>query len=82
MRFVALPGVIEQLNRVPSARYLGMVTLGLGVVIIVLAGWRFYYVRKLINTGERSFSAVPDIILLSAVLLTVASAFVFFAFYF
>ncbi|MGA2401404.1 MAG: DUF202 domain-containing protein [Syntrophobacteraceae bacterium] len=82
MRFVALPGVIEQLRDVPSARYLGMVTLGLGVVIIVLAGWRFYYVRKLINTGERSFSAVPDTILLSAVLLTVASAFVFFAFYF
>jgi uncharacterized membrane protein YidH (DUF202 family) len=59
-----------------------MVALGLGVVIIVLAGWRFYYIRKHINTGDPRFSAVPDTFLLSSVLLTVAAAFVFFAFYF
>ncbi|MGA2403795.1 MAG: DUF202 domain-containing protein, partial [Syntrophobacteraceae bacterium] len=81
-RFVAIPGMLEHLNHVPSTRYLGMVALGLGVVIIVLAGWRFYYIRKHINNGDTAFSVVPDTFLLSSVLLTVAAAFVFFAFYF
>lgn len=82
MRFLAVPGMSGKLNQVPSTRYMGMVALGLGVVITVLAGWRFYYIRKHINTGDPSFTAMPDTILLTAVLLTVASAFVFFAFYF
>jgi putative membrane protein len=82
MRFIAIPGMIEQLNRVPSTRYMGMVALGLGMAIIVIAGWRFYYIRKHINTRDPGFSAVPDLFLLTAVLLTVSSAFVFFAFYF
>ncbi|MGO9019434.1 MAG: YidH family protein [Syntrophobacteraceae bacterium] len=82
MQFIALPGINGHMNHVPSTRYLGMVALGLGVVIIVLAGWRFYYIRKHINTGDPRFSVVPDTFLLSSVLLTVAAAFVFFAFYF
>jgi putative membrane protein len=82
MRLVAIPGMSAQLSHVPSTRYMGMVALGLGVVIIVLAGWRFYYIRKHINSGDPSFSVVPDTFLLGSVLLTVASAFVFFAFYF
>ncbi len=82
MRFLAIPGLSGKLNQPPSTRYLGMIALGLGVVITVLAGWRFYYIRKHINSGDPSFSAVPDTILFASVLLTVASAFVFFAFYF
>ena len=82
MRVIASPDMVEHLHHVPSTRYLGMVTLGLGVVIIVLAGWRFYYIRRHINSGNTAFSAVPDTFLLSSVLLTVAAAFVFFAFYF
>jgi len=82
MRFVAIPGTSEHLNRVPSTHYFGMVVLGLGVVIVVLGGWRFYDIRKHINKGDPSFSAAPDTFLLSSVLLMVAAAFVFFAFYF
>jgi len=82
MKFVAVPGLNDHLNRMPGTRYLGMVALGLGVVIILLAGWRFYYIRKHINSGDYHFSVVPDTFLLGSVLLMVASAFVFFAFYF
>jgi putative membrane protein len=82
MRFLAIPGLQEHLKVVPSTRYMGMLALGLGVVIIVLAGWRFYYIRKHINSGDPAFSVLPDAFLLSSVLLMVASAFIFFAFYF
>ncbi len=82
MRFLAIPGLQEHLKLVPSTHYLGMVALGLGVVIIVLAGWRFYYIRKHINNGDTAFSVVPDTFLLTTILLMVASAFIFFAFYF
>jgi putative membrane protein len=82
MRFVAIPGLAEHLNHVPSTRYLGMTALGMGVVIILLAGWRFYHMRKHINNGDTEFSVVPDTILLGSVLITVASSFVFFAYYF
>jgi putative membrane protein len=82
MRLVALPGTNGHVGHVPSTRYMGMIALGLGVVIIILAGWRFYYIRKHINSGSTDFSAVPDTFLLSSVLLMVAAAFVFFAFYF
>lgn len=82
MRFLAVPGVAEHVARIPTTRYMGIITLGLGMVIILLAGWRFYYIRKRINTGDSAFSAMPDAFLLSSVLLTVAAAFVFFAFYF
>jgi len=82
MRYVVIPGVDRHAFKMPSTRYLGMVVLGLGVVIIILAGWRFYYIRKHINSGDTGFSAVPDTFLLGSVLLTVASAFVFFAFFF
>jgi len=82
MRFIAASDLNGHLSHVPSTRYLGMFALGLGVVIIILAGWRFYYIRKHINRGDSRFSAVPDTFLLGSVLLTVVSAFVFFAFYF
>jgi putative membrane protein len=81
VKFAEISGVNQHLH-VPSTRYLGIVALGLGTVIIVLAGWRFYYMRKHINRGDVRFSVVPDTFLLGSVLLMVASAFVFFAFYF
>ncbi len=65
-----------------STRLMGLIALGLGVVIIVLAGWRFFYIRRHINRGDTNFSVVPDTFLLSSILITVAGAFIFFAFYF
>jgi putative membrane protein len=83
MRFLAIPGLNEHINHpLPSTHIMGMVALGLGMVIIVLAGWRFFYIRKHINRGDTDFSVLPDIFLLGSVLLTVAGSFVFFAFYF
>ena len=81
MRFVALPAANGHANHVPSTRYMGIL-LWPGIVIIILAGWRFYYIRKHINSGSTDFSVLPDTFLLSSVLLTVAAAFVFFAFFF
>ncbi|MCE5336749.1 MAG: DUF202 domain-containing protein [Desulfobacteraceae bacterium] len=66
----------------PGTHVMGIVALGLGMMIIVLAGWRFYYIRNHINRADTDFSILPDTFLLSSVLLMVASAFVFFAFYF
>jgi putative membrane protein len=81
VRFVEIVGMNKPLH-IPSTHYLGITTLGLGAVIIVLAGWRFFYIRRHINSGDTRFSVVPDTFLLGSVLLTVASAFIFFAFYF
>ncbi|HYA42921.1 MAG TPA: DUF202 domain-containing protein [Syntrophobacteraceae bacterium] len=81
VRFVEIRGMNTHLH-IPSTRYLGITALGLGAVIIVLAGWRFFYIRRHINSGDPGFSVVPDTFLLGSVLLMVASAFVFFAFYF
>jgi len=82
MRVIALPNLNQHTASMPTTRFMGIIALGLGVVIVVLAGWRFFYIRKLINSGSTDFSVLPDTFLLSSVLLTVAAAFVFFAFYF
>jgi len=81
VRVVEIQGTNTHLH-IPSTRYLGITALGLGAVIIVLAGWRFFYIRRHINSGDPGFSVVPDTFLLGSVLLTVASAFLFFVFYF
>ena len=78
-RYGVASKVVQQ---VPGTRLMGIVALGLGVIIIVLAGWRFFYIRRHINMADSDFSVVPDTFLLSSVLITVAAAFVFFAFYF
>jgi putative membrane protein len=44
-----------------------MTTFAVGVVVMIVASWRFWYVRRCINTGARSFSAIPDIIFTVAV---------------
>ena len=82
MRFVTLPGVNGDVHpRLHSTYLMGLVALGLGVAIIVLAGWRFFYIRRHIDNGDPRFSVIPDTFLLSSVLIMVAAAFVFFAFY-
>lgn len=78
---LAAPGGLQRHADLPGAHLMGMVALGLGVLIIFLAGWRFFYLRRHINNGDARFSVVPDTFLLSSVLITVAASFVFFAFY-
>jgi putative membrane protein len=70
------------LANLPSTGYLGIITFGLGALIILLAGWRFFYIRRHINTGESDFTVLPDMFLMGSVLLMVVAAFVFFAFFF
>ncbi len=69
-------------NHVPRAHYLGLVTFGLGAMIVVVAGWRFFYIRSRINRGEVDFSPLPDIFLMVSVLVTVLGIFFLFIFLF
>lgn len=47
--------------------FLSLSTFLLGVLVMALSAWRFWYVRKLINTGAKSFSSLPDTIFIIAV---------------
>jgi putative membrane protein len=60
---------------------MGITTFALGAVIILLAGWRFFYIRRHINRGETEFSILPDMFLMSSVLVTVGAVFILFAFF-
>lgn len=66
----------------PSTRFMGITAFGLGTLIILLAGWRFFYIRRLINKGDTGFSVLPDVFLMGSVFATVSAAFFFFAFFF
>ncbi len=65
-----------------SASVLGIVTFGMGALIILMAGWRFFYIRKHINQGETEFSVLPDMVLMGSVLVVIGTTFVFFTFFF
>jgi len=43
-------------------------TFAVGVLVMVVAVWRFWYIRRCINTGAKSFSPTPDIIFTVAVI--------------
>jgi len=38
---------------------MGLIIFILGAFIILLAGWRFFYIRKHINRGDTEFSVLP-----------------------
>ena len=65
-----------------STSYLGLTAFLIGAIIIVLAGWRFFSIRRHINMGEMEFTVAPDLFLMISVLVTVLTAAVFFAFFF
>jgi putative membrane protein len=65
-----------------STSIMGATAFALGAVIILLAGWRFFYIRKHINRGETDFSVLPDLFLMGSVLVTIGAVFFFFAFFF
>lgn len=58
--------------------YLALVTFVLGVLIIILSGWRFFYIRKHINRGETEFSTLLDLFLWGSMLIIALMVFVFF----
>jgi len=72
----------SNVKRVSQTHYLGLVTFGLGAMIIILAGWRFFYIRSHINRGETGFSPLPDVFLMVSVLVTVLVIFLLFIFLF
>ncbi len=63
-----------------KTHYLSLITFILGAFIILLAGWRFFDLRRHINRGESDFSALPDVFLLTSILLTLAMVFFLFVF--
>ncbi|MEN6440845.1 MAG: DUF202 domain-containing protein [Syntrophobacter sp.] len=77
--FAGNPAITAHLQ---STRFLGITVLVLGALIIILAGWRFLYIRRHINRGEAEFSTLPDLFLMGSVLITVGVAFVFFVLFF
>jgi len=64
--FASRPDIAQHLH---GTRFIGITTFALGALIIVLAGWRFFYIRKLINQGDTEFSILPDMFLMGSCLL-------------
>jgi putative membrane protein len=54
---------------------ISLTTFGVGVAVILMAGWSFVYVRRLINRGEQQFSALPDLLFILSVLGIIISLF-------
>jgi len=65
-----------------TTHYLGLIIFVLGAAIMLLAGWRFFYMRRHINQADPEFSTLPDIFLLASVLVTLGMVFLLFAFLF
>jgi putative membrane protein len=65
-----------------NTRYIALATFLLGGFIMVLAGWRFFYIRKHINSCTKEFSMLPDIFLLTSILVTIIGIFALFFFIF
>ncbi len=54
---------------------ISLTTFAVGVAVILMAGWRFVYVRRLINRGEQQFSALPDLLFILSVMGIIISLF-------
>ncbi len=61
-------------------QHLALLTFALGAGIIIIAGWRFFCVRRHINQGEPDFSPLPDMFLMASVLVMILMVFLLFAF--
>lgn len=72
----------EKFVHLGQTHYLGVIIFILGSAIMVLAGWRFFYMRRHINQADTEFSTLPDIFLLVSVLVTLAMVFILFVFLF
>ncbi len=72
----------EKFAHLGKTQYMGVMIFVLGGAIMLLAGWRFFYMRRHINQGDLEFSPLPDIFLLASVLVTLAMVFLLFVFLF
>jgi putative membrane protein len=72
----------ERFAHLGNTQYMGVMIFVLGGAIMLLAGWRFFYMRRHINQGDIEFSTLPDIFLLVSVLVTLAMVFLLFVFLF
>ena len=72
----------ELAGQMRGTRHLGLTAFLLGTLIIVMAGWRFFYLRRNINRGETDFSILSDVIPMGSVLVTVFAILLFFVFLF
>lgn len=72
----------EKIAHSGTTHYLGLVIFVLGAAIMLLAGWRFFDMRRHINQANPEFSTLPDVFLLTSVLVTLAMVFLLFAFLF
>jgi len=68
----------EKFVQMEKTHYLSLITFILGAFIILLAGWRFFDLRRHINRGESDFSTLPDVFLLTSILLTLTMVFFLF----
>ena len=66
-------------GRLAGTHRMGLLAFALGTLIILIAGWRFFYIRRHINRGDIEFSALPDIFLLLSILFIVILTFLFFS---
>lgn len=78
--FRAFSPQAEKFEHAAKTHYMGLIIFILGTFIILLAGWRFFDVRRHINKGESEFSTLPDIFLLTSILTTLAMIFFLFVF--
>ena len=71
-----------KLSHLGKTQYMAAMIFVLGAAIILMAGWRFFSMRRHINQGDIEFSPLPDIFLLVSVLVTLAMVFLLFVFLF
>jgi putative membrane protein len=72
----------ERYAQIEKTQYVSIITFILGAFIMVLAGGRFFYMRRHINRAETEFSTLPDILLLISVSVTLVMIFLLFLFVF
>jgi putative membrane protein len=72
----------EKFVHLGSTRYMALIVFILGAFIMLLAGWRFFNMRRHINLGETELSTLPDTFLLVSISITLAMIFLLFVFVF
>jgi putative membrane protein len=70
----------EMIRYTGKTHDMGLIIFILGALIILMAGWRFFYIRRHINRGDTEFSVLPDVFLMVSILGTVVMIVLLFAF--